>query len=276
MAIDLTPFKLDLDELLEEFSRHGWTSLSHMKSLWRSRKFSFIYEAKPSSNLALFMQSLFAHSIGYMVKSDSLSWRLGGLYCLYCLYLTQPFKPPFKIYLSLGELKRLKCLVVDAKQNGVEVVPVLIKQMLEKNMFLFGCVEIADDVVSERVNEMTRLQNLQLQVAYQRLFGNSRIDDYVHMDLGMELDLKGIKEMSTEYARSKKLAIEEAGELIDIQDIKHIAENEKLIGDKVEKIVDDWNAQKEIFYKETGVLHSNEMVAVDDFDEELENLLTDA
>ncbi|KAK1293609.1 hypothetical protein QJS10_CPB17g02576 [Acorus calamus] len=247
-----------------------------MKSIWRSRKFSFIYEAKPSSNLALFMQSLFAHSIGYMVKTDSLSRRLGGLYCLYCLYLTQPFKPPFKIYLSLGELKRLKCLVVDAKQNGVEVVPVLIKQMLEKNMFLFGCVEIADDVVSERVNEMTKLQNLQLQVAYQRLFGNSRIDEYVHMDLGMELDLKGIKEMSTEYARSKKLAIEEAGELIDIQDIKHIAENEKLIGDKVEKIVDDWNAQKETFYKETGVLHSNEMVAVDDFDEELENLLTDA
>ncbi|KAK1316555.1 hypothetical protein QJS10_CPA05g01573 [Acorus calamus] len=258
MAIGLTPLKLDLDELLEEFSGHGWTSLSHMKSLWRSRKFSFIYEAKPSSNLALFMQSLFAHSIGYMVKTDALARRLGGLYCL---YLTQPFKPPFKIYLSLGELKRLKCLVVDAKQNGVEVVPVLIKQMLEKNMFLFGCVEIADDVVSERVNEMTRLQNLQLQVAYQREW---------------RLDLKGIKEMSTEYARSKKLAIEEAGELIDIQDIKHIAENEKLIGDKVEKIVDDWNTQKKIFYKETGVLRSNEMVAVDDFDEELENLLTDA
>lgn len=39
---------------------------------------------------------------GYMIGTASLSHRLGGLYCLYCLYETQPFKPPFKIYLSLG------------------------------------------------------------------------------------------------------------------------------------------------------------------------------
>lgn len=40
---------------------------------------------------------------GYMVGTGSLSKRLGALYCLYCLYETQPFKPPFKIYLSLGK-----------------------------------------------------------------------------------------------------------------------------------------------------------------------------
>lgn len=41
---------------------------------------------------------------GYMISTASLSHRLGGLYCLYCLYEVQPFKPPFKIYLSIGML----------------------------------------------------------------------------------------------------------------------------------------------------------------------------
>lgn len=41
---------------------------------------------------------------GYMNSGASLSCRLGGLYCLYCLHGTQPFKPPFKIYLSLGKV----------------------------------------------------------------------------------------------------------------------------------------------------------------------------
>ena len=39
---------------------------------------------------------------GYMSSAASLSIRLGGLYCLYCLHETQPFKPHFRIYLSLG------------------------------------------------------------------------------------------------------------------------------------------------------------------------------
>lgn len=41
---------------------------------------------------------------GYMISTGSLSHRLGGLYCLYCLYEVQPCKPPFKVYLSIGML----------------------------------------------------------------------------------------------------------------------------------------------------------------------------
>lgn len=48
------------------------------------------------------MVNLMYSYAGYMIGNASLSHRLGGLYCLYCLYETQPFKPPFKIYLSLG------------------------------------------------------------------------------------------------------------------------------------------------------------------------------
>ncbi|XWS70732.1 hypothetical protein CRYUN_Cryun03dG0073500 [Craigia yunnanensis] len=103
--MDLSPFKQDIDELIHEFVQSESTTLNDIKRIWLSRKFSYIYEASPSTNLTFFMQSLYAHTIGHMVNADSLSCTLGGLYCLYCLYClyeTQPFKPPFRIYFSLG------------------------------------------------------------------------------------------------------------------------------------------------------------------------------
>ncbi|KAK3038054.1 hypothetical protein RJ639_032033 [Escallonia herrerae] len=188
--MDMKPFKLDIDELIHDFAEGGSTALADMKRVWLSRMFSFIFEASPSTNLACFMQSLYSHSIGYMASTASLSHRLGGFYCLYCLHETQPFKPPFKIYLSLGELKRLKNLVIDAKKRDIKV--------------------------------------------------------------GMELDVDMLKKISTDYAVAKELAIKEAGDAVNVQNIKHIAEDKSLIGDVVEKTSEDWNAQKEMFYQQTG------------------------
>lgn len=64
MMTDLKPFKLDIDELIDEFAQGGSTELAELKAIWRSRKFSFIFEASPSTNQVFFMQSLFAHAIG--------------------------------------------------------------------------------------------------------------------------------------------------------------------------------------------------------------------
>lgn len=76
--------------------------------------------------------------------------------------------------------------------------------------------------------------------------------------------------------------------MVDTQDIKHISEDKKLIGDTVEKISDDWNVQKDIFYRQTGFsqqpcgeqqpllqLQQEEQQQQDDddFDQELEQLL---
>ncbi|KAB1669963.1 hypothetical protein ES319_1Z211400v1 [Gossypium barbadense] len=169
-----------------------------MKRIWLSMKFSYIYEASPSTNLAFFMQSLYAHTISHMVNVDSLTCRLGGLYCLYCLYETQPFKPPFKIYLSLREMEKLKTLVAEAKEMGIKVVPALVKRMMETNMFLFGFVDL---------NEGSDA----------RLFTDTAIEQYISMDL----------KMSTEYEVAKRKAIEEAGKVVDVQNIKHISENEE-------------------------------------------------
>lgn len=248
--MDLSPFKLDIDELLDEFTQGGSTTLGDMKRVWLSRKFSFIYEASPSTNLAFFMQSLYTHTIGHMVPTGSLPHRLGGLYCLYCLYETQLFKPRFKIYLSLEEMKQLKKLLVDAKEKGIKVASAVVKRMLEENMFLFGFVDINEG--TERVNQLTHTQNTQIQFAYKKLFADTKVDHYLHMDMGSELDLKEFKKMSTEYAEAKELAIKLASEVVDVENIKHIAGNKKLMGDVMEGITEDWNAQKEGFYKKTG------------------------
>ncbi|XP_022731628.1 uncharacterized protein LOC111286098 [Durio zibethinus] len=251
--MDLSPFKQDIDELILEFVQSELTTLNDMKRVWLSRKFSYIYEASPSTNLAFFMQSLYAHTIGYMVNVDSLSHRLGALYCLYCLYETQPFKPAFKIYLSLGELKKLKSLVAEAKEMGIKVVSTLVKKMLEKNMFLFGFVDLNEGSVSETINSLTKLQDARIQVAYEKLFTDTEIEQYLHMDLGMEVDLNMIKKMSTEYAVAKKQAIEEAREVVDVRNIKHISENTESLSEIVEKIDENWNNQREAFYQRTGM-----------------------
>ena len=59
----------------------------------------------------------------------------------------------------------------------------------------------------------------------------------------------------------------EPSNILDVQNIKHISEDKELIGDVVKKIADDWNIQKETFYKQTGWRED------EGYDQELEQLL---
>ena len=70
--------------------------------------------------------------------------------------------------------------------------------------------------------------------------------------------------------------------MMDVQNIKHLSEDKKLIEDVVNKSAEDWNAQKEVFYRKTGLNQHhtaehqqdyNEDYG-DDFDLELEQLLS--
>ncbi|GJS98172.1 small nuclear RNA activating complex, subunit SNAP43 protein [Tanacetum coccineum] len=111
--MDLKPFRLDIDELINDFAEVGeMTSLSDMKTIWLSKKFSCIFEAMPNTKLGFVMQSLYAHCLGYMTSTNSISHRLGGLYCLYCIHETQPFNPPFRIYLSPCMLSKHRYLLL--------------------------------------------------------------------------------------------------------------------------------------------------------------------
>ncbi|KAL1554842.1 hypothetical protein AAHA92_15353 [Salvia divinorum] len=222
-------FKPDIDELILEFTQCESSAFAEFKRVWLSRRFSYIFEAAPSTNQGLFMQSLYAHSISYML-----------------------FKPPYKIYLSLGELKQLKILVIEAKAAGVNVVAALVKVMLERNMFLFGFVGVDEGSPAERVNEVTGEHKTRIQAAYKMLFAKSRLEHFIHMDLGTELDVDLFKKNSSEYAAAKEHAIKEASQVVDVENIKHIAENQRLIGDVVEQTAADWNSQKNTLYRQTG------------------------
>ncbi|RWW83599.1 hypothetical protein BHE74_00007882 [Ensete ventricosum] len=100
------------------------------------------------------------------------------------------------------------------------------------------------------------------------------IDYSYRLFQGMELELSTLKKMSKEYAAAKELAISEAMGTVDIKDVKHIAEEKKLVGDMVDDIVKDWNAQKESFCQQTGINTRNDVMAVDEF-YELEHLLNE-
>ncbi|GMH18965.1 hypothetical protein Nepgr_020806 [Nepenthes gracilis] len=250
--MDLSPFKLDIDELIQEFVEGEFKRFADMKRIWISRKFSYIFEAIPSIHLPLVMQSLFSHSISHLITTNSLSHRLGGLYCLYCFCETQPFKPAFKVYLSLGELRRLKILLVDAKKEGINAVSSILSRMLERNMFLFGSVDMNDYAGTERIKDLIDLQNARVRKMQEKLLLNENIESYLYMDMGMELDLKAMKKISREYADAKELAIKEASRVVDVENVKHIAENKTSVGDDVEVITQEWNNRKEMFYQQTG------------------------
>ena len=75
----------------------------------------------------------------------------------------------------------------------------------------------------------------------------------------------------------------EAIESVDVQNIEHIAKDDKLVGDAVEKISEDWDFQKEQFCQQTGLRrqqhenHEQQLLLQNDenFEHELEQLLSE-
>ncbi|KAK4742774.1 hypothetical protein SAY87_000775 [Trapa incisa] len=292
VTMDMSPMKKDIDELIDEFAQGESTSFSDMKRVWASKKFTLIYDATPNpgyssaSNVAFFMQSLFAHCLGnYVASSLSLSHRLGGFYCLYCLHELQPIKPHYMIYICLRDLKNIKELVTAAKERGIAVVLTIIKRMLERNMFLFGAVDVNEISFTERINHLTGLQNARVQFAYEKLFATTPIERVLHMDMGLEEDIKNIDKMLSEYAESKTLAIEEGRPFVDVQDLEHTIKVKSQYRNAVEEIAEEWIIEREKFYGKTGLslpsmdkeqlpLPSSEGDDHLDYEHELERLLS--
>ncbi|KNA09082.1 hypothetical protein SOVF_156540 [Spinacia oleracea] len=124
--------------------------------------------------------------------------------------------------------------------------------MLEKNAFLFGFVNINDYSEKERIKELVDVQNACIKKMHEKLLANTEIERYLHMDMGMELDLEVLRKMSEEYEGTKSLAIREASRVVDVENMKHIAEDRVTIGDEVEKINEEWSNQKEMLSQLLG------------------------
>ncbi|KAJ3687832.1 hypothetical protein LUZ61_016996 [Rhynchospora tenuis] len=273
-SMDLGPFRMDIDELLCEFTEGNYLTLDDFKRIWIKRKFSYIFEARPTRNSAFFMQSLYRHCISRMISEGPLSRRLGAVYCLYCLHEIQPYKPGFKIYLSLGELRKLRKLIEEAKQNKLGSVVALVKRMIDKNMFLFGFVDMLGNTTQQRVDGITMQQLQRVEVAYDKLFANSNLERYLHTSLGADLEVENYKKMLSEYEQAKSIGVQEASATTDVGDVKHIIENKKTAADVMDEIVNTWDAEKDEYYEKTGISRPDQIVAADDyFDKEFQDYL---
>ncbi|KAK8672382.1 hypothetical protein V6N13_110754 [Hibiscus sabdariffa] len=138
----------------------------------------------------------------------------------------------------------------------------------------FRALDLNENSVNETINSLTNLQDARIQVAYEKLFPDTDIERCIHMDLGIKVDFDKIKKMSTEYAVAKRKAIEEVGEVVDVQNIKQIREYEKPLSEAVEKIDDKWNNQREVFYQRTGLSHrkpAEEQLQLQLIENEVEN-----
>ncbi|XP_076906247.1 uncharacterized protein LOC143562290 [Bidens hawaiensis] len=107
------------------------------------------------------------------------------------------------------------------------------------------------------------------------------------MDMGKELEVETLKKLSRDYSMAKEHAIKGAEKVIDTKGVNHIAKDNALIGDVVEKTTEDWNTQKELFYQKTGLnplenqdteqdgnFNATEEDDDDGFGDELEHLLS--
>jgi snRNA-activating protein complex subunit 1 len=45
----------------------------------------------------------------------------------------------------------------------------------------------------------------------------------------------------------------EANKAVDVQNIQHISDDREFIGDEVERITENWNVQRQVFYQQTGL-----------------------
>ncbi|CAE6074883.1 unnamed protein product [Arabidopsis arenosa] len=104
------------------------------------------------------------------------------------------------------ELGKFRDLVVESKDKGVEIVAAVAKQMLDKHMFIFGAVE--ETSATMKLNQLTELQNARVRFAYDRLISDTTIEQFIHLDMGKEVNLNSLDKISIEYAEAKKRAIE--------------------------------------------------------------------
>ncbi|KAF8102946.1 hypothetical protein N665_0190s0063 [Sinapis alba] len=121
--------------------------------------------------------------------------------------------------------------------------------MLEKNVFIFGSVDFDEAPTTEKLHQSIELQNTLVPCAYQKLTSETEIEQFIHLDMGNEVDLSPLHKMSIEYAEAKKRAMKSAGEIVEFGDINHIAEEKELMGEKVEKLKEEWDSQKLSFYE---------------------------
>lgn len=238
--MDLSAASRDIHELVTSFAELESTSFNQLKELWKSRGFSFIHEACPKDTTqAFFMQSLYSSALGHVKnKEASFSFRLGALFTLYCLYSTQYIEPFYLIYLSLEDLENLYSLVKELRRiehaEGLKIV----RTMLRKEAFLFGCVSVDQKSITDACEKLTNQAAARLKHARFRLLANVPLREHVNGDLQSDLSLESVMDLVRDYAGAKKHVFSGLGVLPSPDD------GGLGFADELKDVVDGWEAKK--------------------------------
>ena len=238
--MDLSAASRDIQELVEAFAQQDGMWLWQFKELWKSRGFSFIHEACPKDTTqAFFMQSLYSSALGHVKSVDkALSWKLGGLFVLYCLYETQYVEPYYLIYLSLEDLEKLHGLVKELRQIEHAEALKVVRTMLRKEAFLFGCVSVDQKSIADACEKLANQAAARLKHARFRLLANVPLQEHVYGSLSQDLSLDSVLSLVQDYAAAKKQVFTGLGVL------EEDGAGVSGFGDELKKIVGDWEVQK--------------------------------
>ncbi|XP_018452705.1 uncharacterized protein LOC108823895 [Raphanus sativus] len=116
------------------------------------------------------------------------------------------------------KLGKLRDLIVEAKDKSVEIATAVGEQMLEKNVFIFGALDFDEASTTEKLHQSIELQNTLVRCAYTKLSSETEIEQFIHLDMGNEVDLSAQHKMSIEYAEAKKRAMKSAGEIVEVRE----------------------------------------------------------
>ncbi|XP_024398800.1 uncharacterized protein [Physcomitrium patens] len=239
--MDLSAAGRDIHELVEAFAQAEEMSLRQLKELWKIRGFSFIHEACPKDTTqAFFMQSLYSSALGHVKCVErTLSWKLGGLFVLYCLYETQYVEPFYLIYLSLEDLERLHGLVKELRRiEHAEALKVL-RTMLRKEAFLFGCVSVDQKSIADACEKLANQAAARLKHARFKLLANVPLQEHIYRSLTEDLSLDSVMSLVRDYAEAKQQVFTGLGVLGDDRTgaVPNFAE-------ELRETADDWEIQK--------------------------------
>ncbi|KAL3685769.1 hypothetical protein R1sor_003791 [Riccia sorocarpa] len=200
--MDFRASALDIEQLVASFAAAEGTELEQMKDLWRSRNFSFIWEARPKDvTPAFYAQALYSCALSHMVAEEApFPANLAGLYVLYILYETQDKEDSYKIYLSLEELESLISLVRKFKLKYNLVAFKVVKRMFAEQMFLFGSVSANQKRIASCMARVAHQATVSVQQARTRLLSNIPVREHVEESQAdaFDDDLNAISEVMKE------------------------------------------------------------------------------
>ncbi|CAM6042586.1 unnamed protein product [Sphagnum compactum] len=259
--MDMTGAAQDIQELVHAFAQVEGRELSHMKELWQGRRFSFIHEACPKDvTQDFFMQALYSSALGFIVGDRAIAWKIGGLYVLYMLYETQLTEKRFKIYLSLEELEQLCILVKELKQHDCVVALKVIKFMLQRKVFLYGCVAINQRSIADSCNKLAAQAASRLHHARNRLLSNLPIQEHLYTDLTQDLSLDDFKHIDQEYEAAKNHVLTGLGTYDRVVDMPSFQDSNTTLGEELKEMVSDWERQRKPFCPLPLDSHEEELV----------------